>query len=99
MKREESFVTNLAKLYVLLILSRGPCHGYDIMKDFREATGKALSCGQVYPLLSAMQKRGIVEFREALDGKRKRKIYSLTQSGTAFAADLRGKIMRLLHIQ
>lgn len=96
MKREESFVTNLAKLYVTLILARGPAHGYDIMKDFRKATGKVLSCGQVYPLLDSMQKKGLVACHEALDGKRVRKVYSLTEKGKAFALDLREKIAKLL---
>ena len=96
MKREESFVTNLAKLYVLLILSRGPAHGYDIMKSFREATGKVLSCGQVYPLLDVMQKKGLVTYHEESDGNRKRKVYSLTQDGRAFAGDLKTKIVKLL---
>lgn len=96
MKREESFVTNLAKLYIALILYRSPAHGYSIMKDFEDITGKVLSCGQVYPLLSDMEKKGLVEWKEEADGKRKRKVYSLTEKGRQFADGLKAKIMKLL---
>ena len=96
MKREESFITNLTKLYVLLILSRGPAHGYDIMKEFKTATGKVLSPGQIYPLLSAMQRKGFVEMSTKIEGKRQRKIYALTDIGKEFANNLREKIVKVL---
>lgn len=99
MKREESFVTNLAKLYIALILYKGPAHGYAIMKDFEDITGKQLSCGQVYPLLSDMEKKGLVEWKEDVHGKRKRKVYSLTEKGKQFADGLKQKIMKLLGLQ
>ncbi len=99
MKREESFVTNLAKLYIALILSRGSAHGYAIMDEFKEVTGKQLSCGQVYPLLSDMEKKGLVEWKEEASGKRKRKVYSLTEKGRQFADGLKQKIMKLLGLQ
>ena len=98
MKREESFVTNLAKLYIALILYRGPAHGYAIMKDFQDITGKVLSCGQVYPLLADMEKKGLVQWKEEADGKRKKKVYSLTEDGKKFAEALKAKIMRLLGV-
>ncbi|MCK5334126.1 MAG: PadR family transcriptional regulator, partial [Candidatus Aenigmarchaeota archaeon] len=59
-------------------------------------TGKVLSCGQVYPLLDTMQKKGLVTHIEERDGNRKRKVYSLTHDGTAFADDLKTKIVKLL---
>lgn len=96
MKREESFITNLTKLYVLLILSRGPAHGYDIMKDFKSATGKVLSPGQIYPLLSKMQAKGFVEMSAKIEGKRPRKVYALTHKGKEFAGNLKDKIVKLL---
>ncbi len=96
MKREESFVTNMTNLYVLLILSRGPAHGYDIMKEFKSATGKTLSPGQIYPLFAAMQRKGFVEMSIKIEGKRQRKIYALTDKGKEFAGDLKDKIVRLL---
>ncbi|MBU4245989.1 MAG: PadR family transcriptional regulator [Nanoarchaeota archaeon] len=96
MKREESFITNLTKLYVLFILSKGPAHGYDIMKEFKAATGKVLSPGQIYPLLSAMQRKGFVEMATKVEGKRQRKIYALNDKGKEFAGNLRAKIVRVL---
>jgi len=96
MKREESFITNLTKLYVLFILFKGPAHGYDIMKEFKAATGKVLSPGQIYPLLVAMQRKGFVEVSVKVEGKRQRKIYSLTDKGKDFANNLRAKIVRVL---
>ena len=66
------------------------------MKEFKAATGKVLSPGQIYPLLSAMQKKGFVEMSTKIEGKRQRKIYALTEKGKEFANNLREKIVRVL---
>ncbi len=81
MKTEESFLTNLTKLYVLAALFKSPKHGYELMADFKKVTGKNLSAGQIYPLLSDMQKKGFVTVSEQYEGQRKKKVYSLTEKG------------------
>lgn len=96
MKKEESFLTNLTKLYVLIALNKSPKHGYELMSDFRKITGKNLSAGQIYPLLSNMYSKGYLNVREEFEGQRKRKIYGLTSEGEEFHSDLMGKLDKLL---
>ena len=81
MKTEESFLTNLTKLYVLIALFKSPKHGYELMSDFRKVTGKSLSAGQIYPLLSSMHQKGFVAISEQYEGNRKKKVYCLTEKG------------------
>lgn len=81
MKTEESFLTNLTKLYVLVALYKSPKHGYELMADFKKVTGKNMSAGQIYPLLSDMEKKSFVTVSEQFEGNRKKKVYSLTEKG------------------
>jgi len=81
MKREESLLTNPTKLYVMLILQESDRHGYEIISEFKRRLGKRLSPGQIYPLLKSMVKKGLVNFYEESQGKRRRRVYRLTQEG------------------
>lgn len=95
-KTEESFLTNLTKLYVLIALHKAPKHGYELMADFFKITGKKLSAGQIYPLLSNMQKKGYVVVTLAYDGDRQRKVYKLTDDGVRFYNLLLSQLADLL---
>ncbi len=96
MKTEESFLTNLTKLYVLVALNKSPKHGYELMSDFLKITGKNLSAGQVYPLLNNMRRKGLVDVSVAYEGQRERKIYSLTDEGRKFRETVLGQLRDLL---
>ncbi|MCK5698627.1 MAG: PadR family transcriptional regulator [Candidatus Aenigmarchaeota archaeon] len=96
MKTEESFLTNLTKLYVLVALHKSPKHGYELMSDFLKITGKNLSAGQVYPLLNSMRKNGLVDVSSAYEGQRERKVYSLTDEGRVFRETVLGQLRDLL---
>ncbi|MFH1126562.1 MAG: PadR family transcriptional regulator [archaeon] len=96
MKTEESFLTNLTKLYVLVALNKSPRHGYELMADFFKVTGKKLSAGQIYPLLNNMQKKGYVAVRLAYEGERERKIYGLTDEGREFYRVILAQLGELL---
>lgn len=96
MKTEESSLTNLTKLYVLLALNKSQKHGYELMIDFYKVTGKKLSAGQIYPLLNNMQKKGYVTVTRAYEGERERKIYSLTDKGKEYYKVLLAQFTELL---
>jgi len=81
MKTEEDLITNPTKLFTLILLYERDMHGYEIMEEFMRRLDKKLSPGQIYPLLSRMLKKGLVEFYEEFQGKRKRKVYRLTEKG------------------
>ena len=87
MKKDESFLTNTTKLFVLSTLGHKETHGYDMITKFKKKTGKNLSAGQIYPLLSKMMKEGYVSKKSIMDGLRQRNIYSLTSKGIQLKED------------
>lgn len=75
-------IKNIVELWTVLSLWKGEAHGYRIMTEIEDATGKRPSTSQVYPLLNAMEQRGLVESRQT--GSRGKKVYSLTGEGEKF---------------
>lgn len=77
---------------ILTSLERGPKHGYQLALDLEERGGErfALKHGTLYPILHALEKRGLIEGDWSDEGPRgKRKSYRLTRSGTGYARRLR----------
>ena len=74
MKKEEFPLTNPTKLYTLLMLYESDMHGYEIISEFMRRLKKKLSPGQIYPLLKVMLNKGLVDFYEEYQGKRKKKV-------------------------
>ena len=73
-------------------------HGYEIITEFMRRFEKKLSPGQIYPLLKAMMKKGLVDFYEEYQGKRKRKIYTLTPKGKEFCEEAVSKLKELFDV-
>lgn len=68
----------------LALLSRGPCHGYDVKRSydawFPEA--RPLPFGQVYATLARLVRDGLAEVVETrVEGGPERTVYALTQDG------------------
>jgi len=71
------------KLFVLMLLSQKPLHGYEIMDDVEDLTLGFWrpTAGGVYPILKKMEGRGLVKGEwEKVRGKN-RKIYKITPEG------------------
>lgn len=69
---------------ILTILKGGESYGYQIIQDVKELSGGTLewSDGMLYPVLHKLQKDGCIESRwEVSDEGRRRKYYSLTETG------------------
>jgi DNA-binding PadR family transcriptional regulator len=77
---------------ILVVLARGPIHGYGIMHQLFETSGGRWrpSAGSVYPTLQVLEDEGLVT-REEKEGRR---VFSLTEKGLAAAAkaDARGPL-------
>ena len=69
---------------ILALLAEQPMHGYQIMRELRDRSGGAwrVSPGSVYPTLSQLEDEELIR-AEQQGGKR---VFSLTESGTAEAA-------------
>jgi DNA-binding PadR family transcriptional regulator len=70
------------RIALLILLSKKPCHGYEMMKEVEDRTEGFWkpTAGGVYPILQSLEKAGYIK-GEWSPQKRKRKIYHLTESG------------------
>jgi len=78
-RRSRFFESGEIRLTILSLLSEGPKHGYQLMKEMEERSGgmyKA-SAGSVYPTLQQLEDEGLVE--SAMIGGRR--TYNLTAAG------------------
>ncbi|MGQ9788506.1 MAG: PadR family transcriptional regulator [Candidatus Hadarchaeaceae archaeon] len=81
MAKEREHATNLTRFYMLLLLGEGPKHGYEIMKELEKKVDKKPSPGQIYPLLSKMERGGLIVHEKIKIGDKEKKVYSLTKEG------------------
>jgi len=75
----------LTKLLVLKVLSRGPTHGYGVLKKLESITSGCCvpTFGSIYPILKELNKSGYARVNEdtQLKGAQKRRVYTLTPLG------------------
>lgn len=75
----------LTKLLILKVLSKGPNHGYGILKELETLTGGCCvpTFGTIYPNLKELTRNGYAKVSEdkQLKGGQKRRVYALTPLG------------------
>lgn len=75
----------LTKVLILKVLSKGPNHGYGILKELESITGGCCvpTFGSIYPILKELTKHGYAEVHEdkQLKGAQKRRVYVLSPLG------------------
>jgi DNA-binding PadR family transcriptional regulator len=78
-QRPRFFEFGEVRIAILSLLSEGPKHGYQLMKEMKERSGGLYqaSAGSVYPTLQQLEDEGLIE-SEQKDGKR---VYKLTPAG------------------
>ena len=67
----------LLQMQVLWILSRKPCHGYELMKDLNVIKSTKITQGTLYPTLKRLVELRLIEVTEADN----RKVYHTTDKG------------------
>lgn len=77
--RSRFFESGEVRLAVLSLLSEGPKHGYQLMKEMRERSNGAYraSAGSVYPTLQQLEDEQLIES----DQQSGRRVYRLTKAG------------------
>ena len=75
----------ILKPYVLRLLSAKPMHGFEIMEEIFERTGRVWrpGLGTIYPTLSWLEENGYVESVLEVRGEKARKPYRITAKGLA----------------
>ncbi len=74
-------ISGLTQLLVLLILKKGPQHGYELASMLEPIYGRRLSPGTIYPLLQRMQTKEYIQSKSTMVSGRKRKTYVVTRLG------------------
>ncbi len=84
MGRQRFFEPGELRLAILSLLTEGPKHGYQLMKEMQDFSGGmyTASAGSVYPTLQQLEDEGLVE-AEMQAGRR---VYRLTRAGRKEAA-------------
>jgi len=72
------------RVAVLILLSKKPSHGYEIMKEIKAKTGGfwTPTAGGVYPILRDLEKAKYIQGEWQVQNNRKIKNYKITESGT-----------------
>jgi PadR family transcriptional regulator PadR len=87
--RVSQFRKGVLELAILALLDAGELYGVEIVERLASVPGLAASSGTVYPLLSRLQKSGLVQtrWRESPSGP-PRKYYRLSQAGRSDLATM-----------
>src|SRR5215469_15080564 len=80
-RRGRFFESGEIRLAVLSLISEGPKHGYQLMKELQERSNGVYraSAGSVYPTLQQLEDEGLIE-AEVQNGRR---VYRITAAGKA----------------
>ena len=80
-------------IWILLLLTRKPMSGYELMKTINELTSQTWkpTTGSIYPALKKLEKESYI--RCVKKGKREKKIYSITPEGRKKLRELRKRIL------
>jgi DNA-binding PadR family transcriptional regulator len=85
-----AFMRGLEKPLILWLISQGPRHGYELIKEFRRLTGQKLKPSMLYPTLHQLESKGFLAGELVRRGRRELKCYRLTKKGKALLAKVRG---------
>ncbi|MGB9854837.1 MAG: PadR family transcriptional regulator [Candidatus Bathyarchaeales archaeon] len=75
---------NLLDLQILRLANTEPMWGYKIKKQIEATSGVKLRHGALYPLLNKMEREGFLTSQKQKQGKRTRKVYTITQKGKQY---------------
>lgn len=76
---EEIDLSNVNRLYTVLLLESGEKHGYQLIKDIEKITGNKPTTSHIYPFLEKLTDKGVATVEEK--GDRGKKVYQLTEDG------------------
>jgi DNA-binding PadR family transcriptional regulator len=70
-------------LLLLVVLEKGPAHGYAVIESLRERSGGLFDLpeGTIYPALHRLEDQGLLRSRWQEDSARRKRIYQLTPKG------------------
>lgn len=91
---DKDLYAGLIRLHVLHHAAAEPVYGVWIMEELNRH-GYRLSPGTLYPLLHGLERKGYLRSRHKREGKRVRRLYSITATGRKALADAKEKVHEL----
>ncbi|MDA8017442.1 MAG: PadR family transcriptional regulator [Thermoanaerobaculia bacterium] len=77
---------------VLAVLSEGESYGYRLISSLGDYLGSDMAEGTIYPLLSRLQRQGLIESRwQIMDSGPARKYYSIKPGGREVLAAMKDR--------
>ncbi len=80
-RRREWGISGLYPTLVLLMISKGISHGYDIRKKVEEIMGVPLPDGFIYVTLARLEASGLIASSRMIGDPRRKRLYELTPLG------------------
>lgn len=83
MRPSRELLKGASEIAVLAEIAAGPTHGYELARRLRDRSGGAIHLGEgtIYPLLTRLEAAGLISGRWSTAGGRRRRVYSINQSG------------------
>jgi DNA-binding PadR family transcriptional regulator len=91
-------ISDFSRFYILIILSEGPAHGYQIISRFKKRVKKKVSPSLVYPFLQQLEENGLVTHELKPVGEKEKKIFELTKKGKEMTKGLFKRFAELVSI-
>jgi DNA-binding PadR family transcriptional regulator len=89
---------NLLDIQILALISKEPTWGYKIKKQIEAFSGLKIRHGALYPLLKKLEDKGLITSQKQQQGKRTKKMYTLTQKGKTYIGVYIATIKEIIEI-
>lgn len=101
--KAKAFLPLSEPMYLILLSLIEPMHGYGVMQNVREITDgqTVIGPGTLYGALTSLQSSGLIASADDVfneGGRRRRKVYSLTQMGLEVAHLEQQRLTRLARL-
>jgi DNA-binding PadR family transcriptional regulator len=83
-----AFQRGLERPLILWLISKGPMHGYEIIKEVTRLTGRRVKPATLYPLLNRLEAEGFLVSELIEKNRRELRCYRLTEKGKNFLAKM-----------
>ncbi len=91
---DQEFYGGLVRLHVLHHAAEGPVYGLWLIEELRRH-GYRIGPGTLYPILHALEHRGVLRSTVQVDGRARRRVYVATSSGRRTLLRARSKVREL----
>ena len=89
------FFLGFIKIHILYHACQKPIYGVEMINELRRH-GYDVSPGTLYPTLHALERRGLLQQEERVEGGRVRKYYTATAQGCAALEEIRPRMAELV---